>query len=255
MSIYEELVERVKEVGKGLKVTKVVVGAYVTYAELSDGSAGLAYTERSWGSGCCPSIGLGKSVVGSEATEVAKLLVDGEGTEASLGLAVTNAVINSRIKDFVDYDALELLGISSNDVVGMVGLFENYLRRLLGKVKEVRVLEIRDVWVPYEGIKVLPTWKVREFCSGLSKLIITSATLSNRSLDYILSNCLCIKDKVLVGPSTPMEPKVFSRYGIKALCGSLITDKSKCFELICEGAGVKELMKFNLLRKVCVLIR
>lgn len=254
MSVYEELVERVKELSKGLKVTKVVVGAYVTYAELSDGSAGLAYTERSWGSGCCPSSKLGKSVVGSEATEAAELLIKGEGTEVSLGLAVTNAVINSRVKDFVECDALELLRVSSNDVVGMVGLFEGYLRRLLGRVKEVRVLEIRDVWVPYEGVKVLPTWRVREFCSGVSKLIITSATLSNRSLDYILSNCLGIKDKVLVGPSTPMDREVFGRYGIRALCGSLVTDRGKCFELVCEGAGVRELMKFNLLRKVCVLI-
>jgi len=251
VGITEDLVRRVRTLSGGLRVSRVVVGAYLTYAELSDGSVGLAYTERSWGGGCCPRLRLGSSVVGSYARDVAELMITGEGAEVSLGLAVVNAVLNSRVRNALPVDALELLRPSSNDVVGMVGLFEGYVRELLGRVREVRVLEIRDVWVP--EVRVFPVWRAREFCEGLSKLVITSSTLSNRSLDYILSSCGGVEFKVLVGPSTPMDPEVFRGYGIKALCGSLIKGRSKCFELICEGAGVRDLMRFGVLRKVCLI--
>lgn len=249
MGVIDSIIDEALSYANKQKISKVVIGCSATYVELSDGFAGIAYTNSS---GSCSGIRpeLVGHLKGIRVEDAVQLLESPRSIEVSVGLSVINALLNRPDEDVVEADIMEMMKPQPSDVVGFVGYFGDYTKKLVGRVKDVLVLEVREIEVP--GIKVYPWWAFNSFLKSVNKLYITGSSIANHTIEYLLVFSSEIKDKAVIGPSTPLARRTFSKYGVKLLGSSIVINKDLCKNLILEGGSVKDLFRCKCLKKVCM---
>lgn len=222
-----------------------MIGVGYTGVKLSDNSGGTGFTFRN-------ELGLQNGVMkiagrlqGMPATEAVEMAMSVNLAEASLGVATINAVLN---RDFEQGEnALEVIDLRPEDVVGMVGYFFPVAKQLQGKVSKLYIFE-KKLTEP----ELLPDWAENIYLPQCDAVIITGVTFINKTVDHVLSLCRMAKEIVIMGPSTCMAPEVLGKYGVTVLAGSRVTDADLLLRIIAQGGGGMDINRCT--EKLCVRI-
>lgn len=246
-AIYDTLLA---SVSKDAKVTKCAMGPHWVLIEADSGGIGVAQNFPIEGR-----IFSKPDVVGQSLFQVASLLKSWNFHEAAIGMAALNAANNTAllIKDTPLHKAAEEAKGDAFDFfmpkikgkkVAVIGHFPGM--NILSSNCELTILERKlipgdmpDTAAEY----VLPLQDV---------VLMTGTTLINKSMPRLLelsqNAFVCI-----VGPSTPMDPKLFE-LGVDSLSGLVVMDSDAIIQAITSGACEKIFekggVKVNLERQV-----
>lgn len=233
--ILEKLKKYAEKKAAGRTVTDVRIGICYTAVRLDDGSTGLAYTFRHDIPRGCAVFQGNVPLAGKSAQEVLDFLDSPDLLVRTVGIAAMNALINREAPDLVRGDVLEYLQPEKEDVVGMVGYFGPLVMPLKKTVRELRIFE-KD---GEKALGIFPEEKAFELLPSCDKVIITSTSLINLTLERLLETVNGCRKKALVGSSTPLAPEVFRAYGLDLLSGIVVTDPAAILRIVSEGGGVR----------------
>jgi len=220
-----------------LQVERVVIGLAYTGVLLSDGRCGLAATPHE-GRGCVAHARAG-ALGGMSAWELAQGLVASDPLAAALGLATVNAVLGEEARP--SPDPLEVLGVSEDDVVGMVGYIGPLVGPLRRRARELLIFERNLARAP----GLLPDWAAELELPRCDVVVLSGTTFINKTVDRLLS--LARGRAAVIGPSTPMWPGLLE-CGVDWLFGAKAPDPARTLQVIAEGGGTRALYKYGLVK-------
>ncbi|MBE0577564.1 MAG: hypothetical protein IH613_16920 [Desulfuromonadales bacterium] len=165
-----------------------------------------------------------------------------------LGLAAINAICQHvmRITDFtpgIAADSLGLMNIEDGDRVGMVGFFPPLLKYLRGSNAELVIVEKNQQLIErYPNLHVTLDVTALNRCN---KVLCTSTTLLNDTLDEVLMHCTGAEHISVLGPTAGYFPDPLFARGVDVLGGRMIKDGMLLLQLVAErkrwGAATQKL--------------
>ena len=161
----------------------------------------------------------------------------GDPLRNMLSLAALNALCHHVIRttafplDF-ETDSLGLLAPARGDRVGMVGLFPPLLDRIREQGAELVVVELDEKYVTaYPGVHVtLDTGALRD----CNKVLCTSTTVINNTLDGVLACCAPEATVSMIGPTIGYFPDALFARGISVVGGTFIHDGERFLQLLSQ---------------------
>jgi uncharacterized protein len=195
MKIAENLIESARPLSKGRTITDVRLGLGYTIVEISDGSAGLAWTPDKKQSGSCTHLRLAGSLLGMEAGELLTWLTSENFLERAIGLATFNALNSTVDRELLEEESISLLKIKNTDHVVMVGYFSPLIPKIKEAALQLTIIEL-DSEKP-EIIGVGPGMKALAACDVA---IITSTSIINNTIDGLLTALTGHRAAVMLGP-------------------------------------------------------
>jgi uncharacterized protein (DUF4213/DUF364 family) len=174
------------------------------------------------------------------AQELAAWLTSANPLEASIGLAAYNSLLPLEGLPFQELNAAEVLkhrGAGHN--VAIVGHFP-FVNDLRPFVRNLWVLELH----PAPGD--LPASAAPEVLPHAEVIAITATTLINHTLEGLLALCPPQAWIMLLGPSTPLTPRLFE-FGFAILSGACVEDEAAALLSIQQGAAFPQVQGVRLL--------
>ncbi|MBN1801356.1 MAG: hypothetical protein JW891_07610 [Candidatus Lokiarchaeota archaeon] len=159
--------------------------------------------------------------------EIAMRFSSDDLVERALGLGAINAISQWVFRkacfsfDFTE-DSLGLPDLRPNDVVGMVGLFPPLVRKIVQMGLRLVVVEKKK-----EHLRGSDGWEVTLDPRRLlkcTKILITSTTIMNDTIDAILENCIGAEFVSIIGPTGGFFPDPLFLRGVDVVGGSQIVD-------------------------------
>jgi uncharacterized protein (DUF4213/DUF364 family) len=219
--LYRDLIQGV---GDGC-ARRVVIGLNWTMVEGPDG-IGLAQTPERNTPGCRAAAG---DWTGRPLAELAQGVLEWAPFAAAVGVAALNAHYNRFDLVADDGNGLDVLGRS--DRMAVVGAFPGLAERLPGAA----IIDRHPA--PGQFPAEAADWLLPQ----AEAVVITSATLTNRTLPHLLE--LADQARVaLVGPGAPLTDRLFP-YGITVTSGLIATDADALARAVAEGAGARDLKR------------
>lgn len=175
---------------------------------------------------------------GKRSEDVLPLLYSTRPRERSLAMAVLNSLLPPPDPEkIIQANALDIIAEKvSGKTAAIIGHFPG-MDKVREKAKEFHVLELR----PLPGD--LPADEAPEILPQCDVLGLSSTTLLNgtfcKLVELLRPECYT----VLVGPSTPLSPILFS-YGVNLLSGSIVTNPNEAIEAVEAGASFREVKQY-----------
>ena len=229
MNLYKLLLDALPP--EPIPIKKVVVGVHWTLV-CSKGCA-LASTLTN----CGPHGHARMRDVGNlekkSAQELASWILSDNLTEASVGIAALNSML--------DVDESKLVKRNASDVIAQEGQGKNVV--IVGHfpfVEDIKRIP-KNCWViekkPYGDD--FPEEAAEDYIPKSDIVAITGTAFINHSMEKLLS--LCRKDALvmILGPSTPLLPKLFD-LGISFLSGARVDDPDLAVKTIIQGASLPQ---------------
>ncbi|RLF98781.1 MAG: hypothetical protein DRN49_05350 [Thaumarchaeota archaeon] len=234
--LVKELVNEVRKRAKGKRIEKVAIGiSYVGVVNELNGM-GVAFVFRDQlGYHCEVSEYAGE--MPKEAEKLLDLALSSNPLDSSVGIATINSFCKP--EKYEKGDLLDLLDVRRGDVVGMVGYFGPFIKRLKDRVKEIYVFEKGVFDVPF----VYPDWAAELLLPKVDVAIITGTSVINKTIDHLLDLASNARSIAVVSPSTPLIAEPFFKRGVNILSGVLVKDVNLAFKIIVEGGGTIKLNK------------
>lgn len=188
------------------------------------------------------------SFAGSHPEAYAEAVGESGPVQTMLGLAAINAICQQvmrllQVNPGAATDSLGLMNIEDGDRVGMVGFFPPLLKYMQNKKAELVIIEKDERLVDR-----YPQWHVTLDATALNscnKVLCTSTTLLNDSLDAVLRQCTAAEHISVLGPSAGYFPDPLFERGVHVLGGRIVTDGLLLLKLISErqrwGAATEKL--------------
>jgi len=129
-------------------------------------------------------------------------------------------------------DSLGLLSVSAGDRIGMVGLFYGLVKKIKKADAKLVVIEKND-----ELIKEFPNLPITLDTTKLStcnKILCTSTTILNNSLDEILALCSPDAFVSIIGPTAGYFPDPLFARGVDVVGGRIVKDGEMFLQLLAE---------------------
>ncbi len=234
MTILQSLVDALRIEGA---VEEVLVGAHWTLVQLRVENrtlAGMATTvmdEAPHGESAVRDAG---RLQFKTARELAAYALSPRSLEASIGVAALNALLAYDEPPSMELNAADWLEEHGRGRrVALVGHFP-FIARLRQSAQQLWVIEQR----PVEG--EVPAEHAPQVLAQADVVAITGMTLVNHTLDALLRAIRTDANVMLLGPSTPLTPRLFD-YGIEVLSGAQVVDVNAARRGIAEGAGLRQL--------------
>lgn len=154
-----------------------------------------------------------------------------------IGLAAINAICQHVMRETnfaVDSatDSLGLLSVSSGDRVGMVGLFLGLIKTIKKAGAELVVIEKRDLLI--QKFPNLPITLDATKLSTCNKILCTSTTILNNSLDEILAHCSPDAFVSIIGPTAGYFPDPLFARGVDVVGGRVVKNGALFLQLLTE---------------------
>ncbi|MHC1739874.1 MAG: DUF364 domain-containing protein [Anaerolineaceae bacterium] len=202
-------------------------------------------------------IGLGSTLVGEgphghsqvrdvgellqkSAQELAQWVLSDNLLEASIGIAAINSLLEVDENQTEQINAAEVIARESKDKnLVIVGHFP-FVDRMKSITKNCWVIEKRPFGDDF------PEDASKEFIPQADVIAITGTSFINHTIEGLLSLCPSKSMIVVLGPSTPMTPLLFS-YGISFLSGSRVNDEEAAITTIQQGASFPQVKGTRLL--------
>ncbi len=179
-------------------------------------------------------------LLGKTARQLAEYARSDNPTEASLGVAAINSLLEVDESRAVEMNAVEgLIENGRGKNVALVGHFP-FIPRLRAAVGQLWVIEQR----PAEGDH--PAEAAPDLIPQADVVAITSSALINHTLDGLLALCRPNALVMMLGPSTPLSPRLFD-HGISMLSGSKIVDEEAVLRTVGQGATFQQVKGVRLL--------
>lgn len=234
--LLDEICDQLLPLAANHRVVDVRIGLGYTGVLLDNGRCGLALTFRHAAhKGSCALRESG-TLVGKLASEVAWYATSPDVITAAVGLATLNALIDYPRDS--ESDLLNVLAISPEDEIGMVGNFIPLAEALRKRSRALHIFERQ----PDRSTGLLPEHAAPEILPRCQVVILTAATLLNRTIDKLLDYCWKAREIVVMGLSTPLLPEAFAPYGVTVLSGVRVTDPGRALRIISEGGGMGKLL-------------
>jgi uncharacterized protein (DUF4213/DUF364 family) len=233
MTILEQIIAslpsgQVREVCIGLHWTAVVVD---TAGETRCGLAATLHGGRRHRNE--PDVPQAGGLENTSANELAGWATGAMPVMASLGLAAINALLPRQPQLWDDENASEIIArFGAGQHVAMVGRFP-FAPELLPRVGKLSVLEQEP------GPHDLPAEAAPEVLPTAQVVAITGMTISNHTLEGLLSLCNPHAKVILLGPSTPLSP-VFFDFGVDILSGAVVTAIEPVLRLVSQGGNFRQ---------------
>jgi len=254
----------------GIRIERAVAGIYFSGVKLSDGSGGMASTppdlKASRHQRHPPPLGGGapgrKPPSGSVGGWPVGRLLDDDGPDPvlnSLKVAAITALSSRfltarRYKLIRDRDALDLFAPGPANRVAMVGAFTSYIERLRAvRGLTLRVLELNKNALAADDRKFfVPADKAAEVLPASDTVIITGASITNGTVDALLSHLRPGARTAIVGPTGSFLPDAFFKKGVSMVSGAQILDPDLALDILSQGGHAHHLFgscarKINLL--------
>jgi uncharacterized protein (DUF4213/DUF364 family) len=129
-------------------------------------------------------------------------------------------------------DSLGLLSISAGDKVGMVGLFSRLIKTIKKIGAELVVIEKNDQLI--QKFPNLPITLDATKLSTCNKILCTSTTILNNSLDEILGHCSPDAFVSIIGPTAGYFPDPLFARGVDVVGGRIVKDGAQFMQLLAE---------------------
>ena len=255
-SITKELIEFILDSGviNQLSITpkEIRIGVFYTGVVLSSGHAGMSYTpvQEIPEAVCCPrshaKMPSAGELLNKQITELMDYALDDNVLKAAVGMATLNALSAvlladdaCRYKPSAYGNALELVDITGNDTVAMVGAFTPFIKKISEITEKLFVIEKNPRVVGKDDtFKIESADRLEEIIPQANILIITGVTLINHTLGPILDLAKKANEIVVVGPTASIYPEPLFKRGVTVMGGVRITDAAKMIHLIGEaGSG------------------
>lgn len=163
------------------------------------------------------------------AQELAGWLLSDNLLEASLGMAALNSLLEVDESRLEQLNAEEVIAREGKDKnVAIVGHFP-FIERIKPMTKNTWVIEK----LPFGDD--FPESTAQEFIPQSHVVAITGTAFINHTIEGLLSLCHPDACVLVLGPSTPLTPLLFS-YGISYLSGARVTDEKEALLTIQQGA-------------------
>jgi uncharacterized protein (DUF4213/DUF364 family) len=180
------------------------------------------------------------TLAGRSGLELAGLARSERLTEAAIGVAAINSLLETPSHPCVERNASEIIaekGRGKNVVI--VGKFP-FISAIRAVTRQLLVLERRaleDTLPESEAEKIIPEADV---------VAISGSALINHSLDRLLGLCPSRAFVVVLGPSTPLSSVLFD-HGVDVISGIHVVDIPKTLRSISEGAIFPQVQGVRLL--------
>ena len=129
-------------------------------------------------------------------------------------------------------DSLGLLSVSAGDRIGMVGLFFGLIKTIKKAGAELVVIEKNDQLV--QKFPNLPITLDATKLSTCNKILCTSTTILNNSLDEILSHCSPDAFVSIIGPTAGYFPDPLFARGVDVVGGRVVKNGARFLQLLAE---------------------
>ena len=154
-----------------------------------------------------------------------------------LGLAAINAICQHvmRVSNFTPntaLDSLGLLNVENGDRVGMVRFFPPLMKYVSNRNAELVIVEKNESLVvryPYLNITLDNTE-----LNTCNKVLCTSTTLLNNTLDDVLQQCTVAQHISVLGPTAGYFPDSLFARGVHVVGGRLVKDGMLLLQLLSE---------------------
>lgn len=245
------------------KIEKVVLGFFFTAVKLSSGFCGMAKTEIV--NNCCNS-NKSKRSFGDfspgkiQGQKVIDLFEKAEKSNIieNVRLATLNAIsseIISRSAYHVieDKDPIDLLDLSKEKTVCIVGAFQSYINKIAATSNKLFVLELNEnAFTEDQKRFYVPA---KDYANTFAKsdiIVITGSTIANNTLDDLLASVPENALTILVGPSSSIIPDILFQKGVDIIGSTKILDAEKMFTIISEGGTGYHLFN-TCAKKICIV--
>ncbi len=154
-----------------------------------------------------------------------------------ISLAAINAICQHVMRETnfaVDHatDSLGLLSVSAGDRVGMVGLFFGLIKTIKKANAELVVIEKNEQLI--QKYPNLPITLDATKLSTCNKILCTSTTILNNSLDEILAHCSPDAFVSIIGPTAGYFPDPLFVRGVDVVGGRIVKNGELFLQLIAE---------------------
>ncbi len=255
-SIARELIAFIKDsdVVNRLKIVPgdIRIGVFYTGVVLNTGHAGMSYTpiQEIPEAVCCPrshaKMPAAGKLLNMQIAELMDYALDDNALKAAVGIATINALSAILLEDEAcQYkpsaygNALDLVKITGEDTVAMVGAFPPFIKRIQEITKKLFVIE-RNPRVADKGdmIEIESEARLREIIPQANIIVITGVTLVNHTLGPVLELAKNASEIIVVGPTASVYPEPLFARGVTVMGGVRIADAAKMIHLIGEaGSG------------------
>jgi uncharacterized protein len=248
----DTLLERLKAAALAkagdITVIDVRIGLAYTAVQLSTGSVGLAYTFRDKKARGCAVFDGTWFIVGRPVREVLACLTSDDLLERTVGLAAANALFNT-IEDASAFsgwtcaagDLLDVLALTEDDRVGMVGFFAPLAPVIRKRAGELLVFE--EKMDRAEGL--YPANRACDLLPACSVAIITATSIINNTFEHLAAAAGSCRVTAMLGPSTPLAPGIFQDYCVTHLSGVITLNSSEILRVVSAGGGARDLMQWS----------
>ena len=232
-------------------ISDVRVGVFYTAVEISTGDVGVAFTPRDLNDTvCCPKTAAGAPpaghLVGLNAWAAAGFAASPSGLRRAIGIATLNALSAAAIErrglpDGVlqeGLDALDAAEIVGDDSVVMVGAFIPFIKKLKGRVSNLKVIDKhRDALKPDEQSLWVAPDRAAEALGRATVVILSGSTLVEGGVEELLGFSKIARVRVMAGPTTPLWPYPFFELGIAILGGVRALVPRDLLTIVGEGGS------------------
>ncbi|MEE8430465.1 MAG: DUF364 domain-containing protein [Candidatus Desulfatibia sp.] len=154
-----------------------------------------------------------------------------------ISLAAINAICQHVMRETnfaVDSatDSLGLLSVSAGDRVGMVGLFFGLIKTIKQAGAELVVIEKKDQLI--QKFPNLPITLDATKLGTCNKILCTSTTILNNSLDEILAHCSPDAFVSIIGPTAGYFPDPLFARGVDVVGGRVVKNGALFLQLLAE---------------------
>lgn len=160
-----------------------------------------------------------------------------DSVKEMISLACINAICQHVMRETnfaVDSatDSLGLMSVSAGDRIGMVGLFSGLIKTIQEAGAELVVIEKNEKLV--EKFPDLPITLDATKLSTCNKILCTSTTILNNSLDEILAHCSPDAFVSVIGPTAGYFPDPLFARGVAVVGGRVVKNGALFLQLLAE---------------------
>ncbi|MFV0455984.1 MAG: Rossmann-like domain-containing protein [Pseudomonas sp.] len=250
--LHQEVARRLGDELDEITLQRAVVGVFFTGVILDNGVGGMCATpiKSIPEAVCCPSSAKvlprpGK-LRGRPAKQILNDLYATQDMRRALAIATLNALTETLwLRDgappdcsLMFGDAFQTVHYGSDDEVVLVGAFPPYMRALRKAGQSFKVLEMDpDTLKPDEMPYYVPAAKAPEIIPHADVLITTGTTLTNGTLESLLSWVKSNAEVAVIGPTAPLLVQPFAERGVTILGGTRVKAPEALLDLLAEGAS------------------
>ncbi len=247
--LLEEILEELEGVGGG-RVREAAVGLGYTVVVMDDGSAGLSHTPTEDAAHECENNPLAGRIAGMGWRDVASLALGDHPILSAIGVAALNAAASRLGIELERGDLMDHLEVGRGDKACMIGYIPQIARRMREMGAEVLVMDFRPVDDP--GYR--PWWASEILLRRCDVVVMSGATLVNKTIDRLLELSSGARARAIVGPSTVIAPTAFRRAGVDVLAGTRVRDPEGVLRIVKEGGGTRTMYSTGAAEKVVAVL-